>query len=178
MGWQRMRWLKGITYSMDMKELCPTLCDPMDYTVYGILQAGILEWLAFPFSQGSSQPRGWTQVPRIAGRFFTSWATKEAGSNSETVKDREAWYAAVHGVAKNQTWLRNCTTATGNNKRQNVRTQAPLGRAKENVVLGLICHLPPHSLFMYISTRISFLWVYFLIRSQFRLWHYRWHDLD
>ena len=36
---------------------CPTLCDPMDYTVHGILQARILEWAAFPFSRGSSQPR-------------------------------------------------------------------------------------------------------------------------
>ena len=36
---------------------CPTLCDPMDYTVHGILQARILEWVAVPFSRGSSQPR-------------------------------------------------------------------------------------------------------------------------
>jgi len=57
---------------------CPTLCDPMDYTVHGILQARILEWVAFPFSRGSSQPRDRTQVSRIAGRVFTSWATREA----------------------------------------------------------------------------------------------------
>ena len=54
------------------------LCDPMDYTVHGILQARILEWVAFPFSRGSSQPRDRTQVCCIAGRFFTSWATREA----------------------------------------------------------------------------------------------------
>ena len=36
---------------------CPTLCDPVDYTVHGVLQARILEWGAFPFSRGSSQPR-------------------------------------------------------------------------------------------------------------------------
>ena len=36
---------------------CLTLCDPMDYTVHGILWARILEWVAFPFSRGSSQPR-------------------------------------------------------------------------------------------------------------------------
>ena len=53
----------------------PTLWDPVDYTVRGILQARILEWVAVPFSRGSSQPRDWTQVSRIAGRFFTSWAT-------------------------------------------------------------------------------------------------------
>ena len=35
-------------------QLCPTLCDPMDYTIHGILQARILEWAAFPFSRGSS----------------------------------------------------------------------------------------------------------------------------
>ena len=37
-------------------QLCPTLCDPMDCTVHGILKARILEWVAFPFSRGSSQP--------------------------------------------------------------------------------------------------------------------------
>ena len=55
-----------------------TLCDSMDYTVHGILQARILEWVAFPFSKGSSQPRDQTQVSQIAGRFFTSWVTREA----------------------------------------------------------------------------------------------------
>ena len=53
-------------------QLCPTLCDPMDYTVHGILQARILEWAAVPFSRGSSQPRDRTQVSHIAGRFFTN----------------------------------------------------------------------------------------------------------
>ena len=57
---------------------CPTLCDPVDYTVHGILQTRILEWVAFPFSRGSSQPRDQAQVSRIAGGFFTSWATREA----------------------------------------------------------------------------------------------------
>ena len=51
---------------------CPTLWDPIDYTVHGILQARILEWVAFPFSRGSSQPRDRTQVSRTAGGFFTS----------------------------------------------------------------------------------------------------------
>ena len=50
----------------------------MDYTVYGILQARILEWVAFPFSMGFSQPRDQTQVSHIVGRFFTSGATREA----------------------------------------------------------------------------------------------------
>ena len=42
---------------------CPTLCHPMDYTVHGILQARILEWVAFPFSRGPSQPRDQTLNP-------------------------------------------------------------------------------------------------------------------
>ena len=46
--------------------------------LHGILQARILEWVAFPFSRESSRPRGQTQVSRIAGSFFTSWATREA----------------------------------------------------------------------------------------------------
>ena len=44
----------------------------MDYTVHGILQARILEWIAIPFSRGSSQTRHQTQVSLIAGGFFTS----------------------------------------------------------------------------------------------------------
>ena len=57
--------------------LCnPLDCSPPGSSVHGILQARILEWVAVPSSRGSSQPRNWTQVSWIAGRFFTSWATK------------------------------------------------------------------------------------------------------
>ena len=63
---------------MKVAQLCLTLGDPMNYTVHGILQARILEWVAFSFSGGSSQPRDQTQVSCIAGKFFTSWATREA----------------------------------------------------------------------------------------------------
>ena len=56
---------------------CPSLCDPMDCSlpgssVHGILQARILEWVAYPFSRGSSQPRNQTWVSCIAGGFFTN----------------------------------------------------------------------------------------------------------
>ena len=72
--------LKDVTVQMKVKvaQSCLTLCNPMDYTVHGMLQARILEWVAFPFSRASSQPRDQTQVSRIAGGFFTSWATREA----------------------------------------------------------------------------------------------------
>ena len=64
-------------------QLCRTLYDPMDCSPpasfdHGILQARIQEWVAMPFSRGSSQPRDWIQVSIIAGRFFTLWATREA----------------------------------------------------------------------------------------------------
>ena len=62
-----------------VSQLCPTLCYPMDCSspgscVYGFLQARILEWVAFPFSNGSSWPRDRSWVSCIAGRFFTIWA--------------------------------------------------------------------------------------------------------
>ena len=63
---------------MKVSQLSPTLCDPMNYTVHGILQARILEWVAIPFSMGFSQPRDLTLVSRIAGGFFNSWDTREA----------------------------------------------------------------------------------------------------
>ena len=52
-------------------QLCLTLCDPMDFTVHGILQASVLEWVAVPF-------RDRTQVSCTAGGFFTKRATSEA----------------------------------------------------------------------------------------------------
>ena len=57
---------------------CVQLCDSMDYTDCGILQARILEWVAFPFSRGFSQPRDQTQVSHIAGIFLTSLVRREA----------------------------------------------------------------------------------------------------
>ena len=62
----------------EVAQLCPTLCDPMDYIVHGILQARILEWVAFPFFQGMVPTRDQTQVSDIAGGFFTSLAIREA----------------------------------------------------------------------------------------------------
>ena len=60
---------------VQVAQSCLILCDPMDYTVYGILQARILEWVTFSFFRVSSQPRDQTQVSCIAGGFFTIWAT-------------------------------------------------------------------------------------------------------
>ena len=77
-GFQEQSWVRGAVSEVKVAQLCPTLCDPMDYTVHRILQARILERVAFPFFRESSQPRDQTQASRIAGGFFTSWATREA----------------------------------------------------------------------------------------------------
>ena len=78
----RMDWLDLLAVA----QLCPTLCDPTDCSppgssVHGILQTRILEWVAIPFSRGSSWPRGRTWVSHIGGRLFTVWATREALPN-------------------------------------------------------------------------------------------------
>ena len=72
------QWSGEKKVKVKVAQSCLTLCEPLGYTVHGILQARILEWVTFPFSRGSSQPRDRTQVSLIAGGFFTSWATREA----------------------------------------------------------------------------------------------------
>ena len=56
----------------------PVDCSPPGSSIHGILQARILEWVAIPFSRGSSQSRDRTHVSRIAGIRFNLWATREA----------------------------------------------------------------------------------------------------
>ena len=71
---------------------CLNLCDPMDCnppgsSVHGILQARILEWVAMPFSQGSSQPSDQTLIFCIAGRFFSA---EPPGKPPHTVCESES----------------------------------------------------------------------------------------
>ena len=73
----------------EVVQSCLTLCHTMDCSlsgssIHGILQAGILEWVAISFSRRSSQPRDWTRVSCIVGRHFTIWATREV-VNMESV---------------------------------------------------------------------------------------------
>ena len=58
---------RTVKVKVKLAQSCPTLCNPMDYTVHRILQARILEWVAFPSFSGASQPRDQTQVSCIAG---------------------------------------------------------------------------------------------------------------
>ena len=78
-------WVEAYKSPIKVKvsQSCLTPCHSMDYSlpgssVHGILQARILEWVAFPISRVSSRPKDRTQVFCITGRFFTMWATREA----------------------------------------------------------------------------------------------------
>ena len=78
------------------------LCDPVEgnspgSSVHGISQARMLERVAIPFSRGSSQPRDWTQVPCISGRFFTIWAIREA-QKWKWKSLSCVWLFAAHGL--------------------------------------------------------------------------------
>ena len=80
-GWKGIH-LRAAGEDESNSVMSKTLCDPMDYKVHGILQVRILEWVAVPFSRGSSQPRHWTQVSHTAGGLFTSWTPRAAGGRS------------------------------------------------------------------------------------------------
>ena len=84
-------------------QLCLTVCDPMDCSppgssVCGILQAKTLEWVAIPFSRGSSWPRDWTWFSGIAGRFFTIWVI-----GFKMFLNLEFHYFTIYSVTKNIT---------------------------------------------------------------------------
>ena len=59
-----------VSSEVKVSQLCLTLCNPVDCIVHGILQARILEWVAIPFSWGSSPPRNWTGISCIAGGCY------------------------------------------------------------------------------------------------------------
>ena len=74
---RRKSYLVGVLWKVLVAQSCLTLWDPMDYnppgsSVHGILQAEILEWVAFPFSKGFSWFRDWTQVSCIEADYLLS----------------------------------------------------------------------------------------------------------
>ena len=93
-----------VKVKLKVSQLCLTLCSPVDYTVHGILQARILEWVAFPISRGSSQPRDQTQVSHIADTFFTSGATREVQVEWKSILE---WVASP--FSSRSSWPRNWT---------------------------------------------------------------------
>ena len=105
---------------------CPTLCDPMDCnplgsSLHGNLQARTLEWVAIPFSRGSSWPKEdqiqSNLVSRIAGRLSTDWATREdlvglgrqkiliGDRNRETLTDFSVVLPSLTWVCEKCVWL-------------------------------------------------------------------------
>ena len=103
-------YIQSESHSVISDFLWPPWTVAFQAPVCGILQARILEWVAIPFSRGSSQTRDWTQVSCITGGSITSWTTTEAmdmnmGKLWKMVRDREAQRAAAHGVTKDQTRL-------------------------------------------------------------------------
>ena len=78
--WNLQKWYE-VKWS-EVAQSCPALCNPVDcslfrFSVRGIFQARVLEWVAISFSRGSSWPRDWAQVSHTVGRCFTLWATRE-----------------------------------------------------------------------------------------------------
>ena len=67
-----------VSHSVMSNSCDPMRCSPPGSSVHGTLQARILEWVATPFSRGSSWPGDRTQISCTAGRLFTIWATREA----------------------------------------------------------------------------------------------------
>ena len=67
----------------EVAQSCPTFCNPVDcslpvFSVHGMLQARILEWVTISFSRGYSWPRDRTKVSHTGGRCFNLWAIREA----------------------------------------------------------------------------------------------------
>ena len=96
--------LRNCHSQVKFTQLCPILCDPMNYTVYGMNSPGQNSGVGRrSLLQGISQPRDRTQVSCIAGWFFTSWATREA-HNQEEAKEmwqrNRTWYLRILGQKK------------------------------------------------------------------------------
>ena len=108
------------------------------YTVCGILQARTLEWVASPFSKGSSQPRNQTRVSCIAGRFFSSWATRGSPQNflinSNSTKRKDSTEGPLVGLCNPQdSWKDGWSEILSN----------PDSDSQGSVILGLFLPIPP-----------------------------------
>ena len=87
-------------FCVKVTQLHLMLCDLIDYTFHGIFQARILEWVSFPFSMGSSQPRDWTQVPPHCRQVLYQLSHKGSPRILEWV---------VYPFSSGTSWLRNQT---------------------------------------------------------------------
>ena len=109
---------------LKVTQWCPTLCNHMDYTIHGILQARILEWVAFPFSRGSFQPRNRTQSPalqmdslpaELQGKpsiLFTQWLNGDlsklvhSGSRNSNLLGNRFFVDVITYIMMRSYWIR------------------------------------------------------------------------
>ena len=93
---------------MKVAQSCPTLCDPMDYIDHGILQARILEWVAVPFSRGSSQPRSSTLqaiLYQLSHKGGQGDAYSPHGAEAGNLKIRPSRATDLPCAASDQGWV-------------------------------------------------------------------------
>ena len=96
-AWSQVKWY----IRKEVAQPCPILCEPMEHTVHGILQARILEWVTFPFSRGSSQPADWTQVQSSTFRVDSLPAEPQGKSKNTGV--------GTYPFSRGSSWPRNRT---------------------------------------------------------------------
>ena len=130
--------------TMKVTQSCPTLHDPMDYTVHGILQARILECVAIPFSRGSSQPRS----PAL-----------QADSLPSEPPGKPPQYYAAAAAAKS---LQSCLTLCDPHGQQPTRLLCPRDSPGKNTGVG--CHFLLH-----LSTVRQWNTLFYLSSQHYRL---------
>ena len=120
---------------------CLTLCNPVDYRVHGILQARILEWIAFPFSRGSSQPRDQSRSPtfQILNQLSHKRSLREATRETNTVLCVNYISIKVKGGGQNYCKIQLLFYQIGKNPKK-VRQPCYWGR-KETDILTYDCFL-------------------------------------
>ena len=112
-GWVHGLWCYRCVCLCLVTKSCPALCDPMNYSppgssVHGISQAKILEWVAMPFCRESYWLRNQIRVSCIAGRFFTSWVTREASRCPAAHIHSVMWGAGPEARTGSPGWKQGC----------------------------------------------------------------------
>ena len=95
---------------MKVTQSCPTLCDPTDETVHGILQARILQWVPFPFSRRSSQPRNQPGSPalKVGSLPAEPQGKPKVSRRKKIIKNRNHWSRKQETIEKRRetnSWL-------------------------------------------------------------------------
>ena len=104
----REEWTCQCAVKVLVAHSCAALGDPMDCSAPGNFQAGILEWVAIPFSRGSSRPKDGAWVSSMAGRVSTVWTTREAQASVQTESKEgfRRWERDPHGGTLHPPWVK------------------------------------------------------------------------